>query len=252
MHAPTPRVLPENTGLVFAGEPCWPAARLTEREAEKLLSAANTCGRPNADVLRRRLAVADGEPVESWQIDFPEHFTAQEAALYEQPFALLQKRTGGAWQNPHAAPALRRALARVSRWLALPATAEAPDWRWVDDDLLPDDSLVIVARDDDFTHGLLSSPLFTVWWEQHRAQPVLAVATFPFPWPPTTPLSGLSKTQEEQRHALARAARSGDTAAVNDAVVAAYGWPADLAEDNAALLEKLTALNRVRRGPSFS
>ena len=215
-----------------------------------MMSALNACGRPNSDVIRRRLAVADGEPVESWQIDFPAHFTAQEAALYEQPFALLQKRTRGAWQNPPAAPALRRALARVSRWLALPMTAETPDWRWIEDELLPDESLLVVARDDDFMHGLLTSSLFALWWERHRAQPVLAVESFPFPWPPATPLSGLSKTQEDQRHAIARAARSGDTAALNGAVLAAYGWPADLTEDNAALLEKLTALNRVRGGLS--
>jgi|GEM_PF-717857 len=248
VHGHIPRVLPDNTGLVFPGESSWPAALLTDREADKMMSAVNPCGRPNTDVLRRRLAVSGGEPVESWQIDFPEHFTAQEAALYEQPFALLRKRTGGVWQNPHAAPALRRALARVSRWLALPAAAETPDWRWIEDELLPDESLMIVARDDDFMHGMLASPLFALWWGQHRAQPVLAVGSFPFPWPPATPLSALSKIQEEQRHAIARAVRGGDIDALNDAAPAAYGWPTDLSD--AELLARLTTLNRERGGLS--
>lgn len=235
--------LPENAGLAFLGEVTWPPAQLTDREAKKLLAAANACGRPNIDVLRGHLAVVDGEPVESCQVDFPAYFTAQEAALYEQPFALLQKRAG-TWVNPHTNPALRRALARVSRWLALPADATAPDWRWIEEELLPDASLLVVARDDDFTHGVLSSRPFALWWTQHGGQPVFAVESFPFPWPPATPLGALSKTQEEHRHSIVRATRAGNTDALNAAVLTAYGWAADL--DDAELLEKLAALNRAR------
>lgn len=244
---PAPSALPENANLAFLGEAAWPPAQLTDREAQGLLAAVNACGRPNIDVVRGRLSVVGGEPVESCQVDFPAHFTAQEAALYEQPFTLLQKRAN-TWLNPHADPALRRALARVSRWLALPADADAPDWRWIEEEVLPDVSLLVVARDDDFTHGVLSSQVFTLWWRQFRAQPVLAVESFPFPWRLATPLSGLSKTQEEHRHAIVRAIRSGDTDALNTAVLAAYGWPADL--DGAELLALLAALNRERGGLS--
>ncbi len=237
----SPRPLPENAGLAYLGERTWTPAQLTDREAQRLLAATNTCGRPNIDVLRGRLGVVDGEPVESCQVDFPEHFTEQEATLYEQPFALLQERAG-TWQNPHAQPALRRALARVSRWLALPADADTPDWRWIEEELLPDSSLLVVVRDDDFTHGVLSSQLFALWWTQHRAQPVLAVESFPFPWPPGTPLSALTKVQEEHRHAIVRASRGGDATALHTAVLAAYGWPADLAD--AEVTERLAKLHR--------
>jgi len=240
--APCP--LPENAGLAFVGENAWPPALLTEREAQKLMAAPNTCGRPNADVLRRRLAVADGEPVESWQIDFPAHFTPREATLYEQPFALLVQ-GANPWLNPHANPALRRALARVSRWLAMPAGAAVPDWRWIEEDLLPDASLLVVARDDDFTHGVLQSAVFAAWFQaHHRFGPVQTVESFPFPWAPATPLSALSAAQEEQRHAVARAARQGDAFALNTTVLIAYGWPADLTGKE--LLEKLVLLNRAR------
>jgi hypothetical protein len=246
MVAPIP--LAENAGLAFLGEVAWAPALLTEREANKLLAAPNTCGRPNADVLRRRLAVVNGEPAESGQIDFPAHFTSQEAALYEQPFALLQKRSGGAWLNPHADSALRRALARVSRWLAMPASSAAPDWRWIEDDLLPDATLLVVARDDDFTHGVLQSRAFALWHQAYgdHLGPVQTVEAFPFPWPPATALSALTKTREEQRHAIARAARSGNTDQLDAAVFAAYGWPTDLSD--ADLLGKLAALNRARGG----
>ncbi len=247
MSIPAPHPLPENAGFAFLGEPAWAPALLSGVQAEQLMAATNRCGRPNSDVLRRRLAVSDGEAVESWQIDFPDHFTAQEAALYEKPFAWLIERSPGAdWTSPHARPALRRALARVSRFLAIPADATVPEWRWIADDLLPDASLVVVARDEDFIHGVLQSEVFARWWDHGRTRigPVQRLESFPFPWPPATALSALTTSQEEQRHAIARSARSENTEQLNRAVLSAYGWPEDVA--NKKLLEKLTALNRQR------
>jgi hypothetical protein len=237
-----PSALPENAGLAWRGEQAWPRAQLTDRQAKLLLAAGNRCGRPNADVLRKRLAVAAGAPVESWQFDFPAHFTDQEAALYEEPFARL----AGGWRNPHANPDLRRALARLSRYLAMPADAEAPDWLWVEEDLLPDASLVVVAREDDFTHGVLASAVFAAWYAALRAvMPAEAiVASFPFPRPPATPLGALTKEQEEQRHAVARAARAGNPEQLDDAVARAYGWPTDLGD--VELAEALVGLHDSR------
>lgn len=246
MNAHAPHPLPENAGLAFLGETAWMPALLTDHEAKRLLATANACGRPNADVLRRRLAVVAGEPVESWQLDFPEHFTAQEAALYEEPFALLRRRHVQAGASPHYDANLRLALARVSRWLALPAEADTIDWRWIADEILPDASLVVVARDDDFTHGVLQSPAFALWHAAHRLllPPPQVVESFPFPWPPAKPFSALSRAQQEWRHAIARAARGGEAGALNAAVLAAYGWPADLPADE--LLVRLLALHSVR------
>lgn len=229
------------------GEAAWPAAALTVRQAQQFLATANACGRPNSDVLRRRIAVVDGEPAESWQIDFPAHYTLQEAALYEAPFDHLQRHAPD-WQNPHLKAALRRALARVSRYLAMPAEAETPDWIWIEDDLIPDASLVVVARDDDFAHGVLASDAFAAWHQAHYA--VLSadqlVASFPFPWPPATGLSGLSAAQEESRHAVARAIRSSNHAALHEAACRAYGWPVDL--DAAEIIIRLKTLHRQRTG----
>ena len=237
-----PTALPENAGLAFPGESKWLPAQLAAREGQQLAAAANRCGRPNSDVLRRRLAVIDGAPTESWQIDFPAHFTDQEAALYEKPFARL----AGVWRNPHANEDLRRALGRLSRYLTMPVAAEVPDWIWVEDDLLPDASLVVVAREDDFTHGTLSSAAFATWYAAHRTKiaPDLVVESFPFPWAPATGLNALTAAQEESRHAVARAIRAGNTDQLNEAVARAYGWPPDLAADE--LLEKVTALHRSR------
>jgi hypothetical protein len=219
---------------------------LTDREARKMLATANACGRPNRDVLRRWLAVVAGEPVESWVIDFPEHYRLQEASLYEEPFAMLRRHFAQVGISPHYNPDLRLALARVSRWLAMPVAADVPDWRWVEDEVLPDASLLVVARDDDFTHGVLQSSAFADWHATHRhgLDPAEVVESFPFPWPPGTPLSALSREQEEQRFAIARAAREGNPDVINTAVLAAYGWPIGLRVPE--LVARLTDLNHVR------
>lgn len=243
MSSPSP--LAENAGLAFRGETPWLAAVLTDRQAQRLLHAANACGRPNIDVISGRLGVRDGEPHESCQIDFPAHFTEQEAALYEQPFAHLARQHSG-WRNPRAQPDLRRALARLSRYLAMPAGAQAPDWRWIGEEMIPDDSLVVVARDDDFTHGVLQSGAFAAWYrvQEGATDAVRAIESFPFPWAPGRLLSALTASEEESRHALARAVRAGNVAALNEAITRAYGWPADLSDDE--VRTKLLALHRAR------
>jgi hypothetical protein len=239
--------LPENTGLAFVGETVWPAALLTSREAQRLVSADNRCGRPNTDVLRRRIAVVDGERHEEWQVDFPEPFTLQEAALYEEPFDHLQRHAPD-WKNPHANPALRRALARVSRYLAMPAHADVPDWTWIEDELIPDASLVVVARDDDFLHGMLASDAFAAWHRAHYAtlSAVHLIESFPFPWAPATGLSALTAPQEDARHAVARAIRADNRDSLHETVCRAYGWPVDV--DAAEILIRLKTLHRLRSG----
>lgn len=241
--------LPENIGLAFHGEPVWPPALITNQLAEQLATARNPCGRPNSDVLRRRLTLTPRGISETWQIDFPGHFTPQEAALYEQPFALIQQRTGDStWVNLWANANLRRALARTTRYLAMPINSAEPDWQWVEDDLLPDASLLVVARDDDFTHGILQSSVFALWHTEHRTRlaPELIVGSFPFPWPPATALSALTAAQEDQRHGIARAARSGNVEQLNIAVITAYGWAEEI--DDGEVLVKLKELNRARSG----
>lgn len=251
MPHPAPRALTENAGLAFAGERLAPSAGLPAKTAERYLGARNPHGKSNADVLRR-LATADDprHPRLHWQIDFPADLDEREASLYEQPFRHLtrQARPGraGGWCNPHADSRLRAALARRERYLATPVGADPPDFRWFESSLIPGDTLVAVARDDDFTHGILQSRGFALWWHRHhsRRAPTLAIASYPFPWPPATALSALNARQEEQRHAVARAARGNDAPQLDAAVSAAYGWPPGLAD--AELLERLSDLNRQR------
>ena len=250
MTPAAPQTLLENAGLAFLGEQSWTPAVVTAAEARALATARNPTGRPNHDVLRRLTGVKSGRPHEPWQIDFPPHYTEQEAALYLEPCRQLrsqrQDSTVRWWLNPSAQPELRTALARLERFLATPLAAAVPTWDWIDSNLLPDDSLLVAARDDDFVHGLLGSRLFQVWWREHRlhVSPPTVVASFPFPWSPGTLLSSLSRLQEEQRLALARAARGADPEQIHRAAAAAYGWPLDLPDEE--LLAHLTDLNHSR------
>ena len=253
MPHPSARPLPENAGLALAGERVALTASIPPKMAAQMLGTRNRHGKSNADVLRQLVTAADPRrPGLHWQIDFPSTMGEQEASLYEHPFhhlyRTLKPTRHGWWVNPHADTRLRAALARRERYLATPVSADPPAFQWFESSIIPDDTLVAVARDDDFTHGVLSSRAFALWWRHvhSRRTPELAVNSFPFPWPPATALSSLTAAQEEQRFALARAARGTDAAALNAAVAAAYGWPADLPD--ADLLARLQDLNRARAG----
>lgn len=246
MPTAAPATLPANRDLAFTGERIRREAQVPAARVPALLAARNPHGKPNVDVLRR---VIGADAQERWIVDFPATMTEDEAALYSEPFAWLGERLGDKmpdfWRNPHAQPALRTALARHSRALAAPVGAE-PEWAWIDADLLPDDSLLVVARDDDFTHGVLSSRWFRVWWEIFHdcASPEKVVNAFPFPWA-LDETSKLSREQDEARFALNRAARADDQDAIDAAVAQAYGW-AQPPVDDAEALARLRAWHAER------
>ncbi len=253
MSHPAPRALPENSSLAFVGERIRAAAAIPEPLALRMLGTRNPHGRPTSEVVRRFVSAPTPRALrEQWLVDFPPGLDEREAALFAFPFDHLRRAFGGGgggpwWVNPHAQPALRAALARLERYLAAPAGGP-PVFRWVSSELLPDDSLLVVARDDDWVAAVLASRAFGLWWDARhtRRDPARTVATFPFPWPPGTALGALTRDQEEARFALARAARGDDADAREAAVAAAYGWPAGLGDED--LLARLHTLNRERAG----
>jgi hypothetical protein len=235
--------LPENLPFALRGERVETARLVSPADARRLRAARNVTGKPNADVLREFIGVAsDGAERRATAIDFPVEMGAAEAQLYAAPFATLA-RAQLPLQSTGRNDALRNALARLERFLACPADETAPAFAWIEGDVLPDDSLVVWARDDDFSAGVLASRAFALWCA-HCGDLLTALRSFPFPWLPATPLSSLSRTQEEQRFALSRAARSEDADAIDATVASAYGWPADL--DDADLLARLATLHTGR------
>lgn len=241
--------LAENEQLAFVGETVRPDTLIPAELAEQLLRARNLAGRDNFDVVRQVASATAGVLSVRWMIDFPPGMSEAEAALYELPSQHLRQslsdRSATWWRNPHANPSTRALLARRERYLATTCGA-APAFQWVSSEQLPEATLLVVARDDDFTHGVLRSRVFAQWWEQTSASadPTHAVATFPFPWSPERRLSSLTRAEEEARHAVAAAVRTGEQASVDDAVARAYGWPLDL--DAPELLARLHELHRTR------
>lgn len=240
--APAP--LAENGPFAFRGERVEPARLVSPAETKRLRAARNVTGKPNADVLREFIGIAsNGAERRATAIDFPSEMDAAEAQLYAAPFAALAK-TSAALHGATRDDALRNALARLERFLAGPADETEPAFAWIEGEVVPDDSLVVWARDDDFSAGMLASRAFALWCERCGGL-LAALRSFPFPWPPATPLSSLTRAQEEQRFALARAARGEDADAIESALAAAYGWPANLADED--LLARLLTLHAKRK-----
>jgi len=172
---------------------------------------------------------------------------------------------------------MRRALAGLSRYIATPLLTKHRLFVWLDSDTLADHQLVAIARDDDYTFGILHSRVHELWAlatgtqleTRPRYTPTTTFETFPFPRP-----------TDEQREAIAAAARelvrlrdgwlnppgldptalavrtltnlynqrpswlANAHASLDAAVFAAYGWLADLPDDD--VLARLLELNLAR------
>ena len=297
--------LPENRGLSFMGDKKGGPFDLSEALARKMLSARNSHGKPNRDVLRPWVNGLDitRRPQRRWIIDFPPGMDECEALLYEQPYAFVQchvwpvrgwhklsVRRHCWWIHAHARPEMRIAVAKRDRYIATIMVSKHRVFVWLPPETLPDYHLIVFARDDDWFFGVLHSRFHENWALRLSTQlrkkksgfrytPKTCFETFPFPWPPATPLGKLTRAQDEQRTAIAQAARSLDAlrcdwlggrtdrkrtltalyndrpawlkdahAALDEAVAAAYGWPSDLPDDEA--VARLLALNRQRASAS--
>jgi len=293
-----------------------------------LLLPINPNGRPNADVVR---PWANGQdltrrPSGRWIIDFGVLMSEAEASLYEAPFqygldkifsARQGKRESRAsekwWILQRPRPEMRRALAPLTRYIATPRVAKHRLFVWLDIKILPDCQLVVIARDDDTTFGILHSRFHEAWalrlctWlgvgNDPRYTPSTTFETFPFPDGLAPDRPAADYADDPRAQAIAAAAQrldmlrrnwlnppdlvevvpevvpgfpdrllpKDDAAAailakrtltnlynqrpqwlamahadLDAAVAAAYGWPAEISEDEA--LARLLELNHARAG----
>ena len=277
-------------------------------EGTRMLNAPpNVNGRPNSDVVFPLLIGRDLAQrwSERFVIDFGEERSMAEAARYELPFEHVKAEVKP-WRkdnpNPehpeewwqHFVPQrkMRNAIAPLPRWIATPETSAHRFFSWITNNSVPDVSVVVILRSDDFAFGVLESKAHSLWSlaqasrmatsDNPRYMPTRTFNTFPFPWPLDTPDDALSNSQREQRKAISEAAASLNKQReawlnppnldpdelrqhtmtnlyndpptwlqlahqeVNEAVSAAYGWPADLSDDE--ILARLLALNLERAG----
>ena len=294
------RPLSENAGIAFQGPVKVGPFEIPQPLALEMLAQPNPHGKSNRDVVRPWVNGLDitRRPRHLWIIDFREHMSVEEAALYEAPFEYVRQHVGPLraqnrdrqrrenwWRLGRSGGDLRRATAGLTRFIVTPRVAKHRLFAWVPPDTLPDSAVVAIARDDDYTFGVLHSRVHELWARGQGTQlrevesgfrytPRTTFETFPFPSP-----------TDEQREAIATAAKTLDTFRhgwlnpdgadpqtlrsrtltnlynerptwlvqahdrLDRAVLAAYGWEATLSDED--VVERLLTIN-LERSSSYS
>ncbi len=220
-----------NRGVAFQGDiKRGPFDVPGDLAREWLRLPANPHGRPNSDVLRPRINAMDltRRPAGKWIIDFGDKMGEAEAALYEAPFTYALEHVRPIRQrnreqssrefwfrhwNPR--PAMWAALGGLSRYIATPAHAKHRLFVWLDTHISPDHAVIVMARDDDTTFGILHSRFHEIWSlrqgssleDRPRYTPTTTFQTYPFPegLTPDIPASGYAK--DPRAMAIAQEAR---------------------------------------------
>ena len=199
--------LPENIGVAFMGDTKGgPFDIPGDLAREWLRLPANPNGRANADVLEPWVNGMDltRRPAGKWIVDFGWDMTEADAALYEAPFAHIKEHVWPMrqwnrrkayrvnwWRHVEPRQGMWRALDGLPRFIATPRVAKHRLFVWLDEGILPDSQVIVIARDDDVTFGILHSRFHEAWslrlgtWlgkgNDPRYTPTTTFETFPFP-----------------------------------------------------------------------
>ena len=317
--------LARNRGCAFVGGMKKGSFDIPGETARRWLSApGNPNGRTNADVLKpwRNGKDLTQRSADKWIVDFGHTMSEEEAALYEAPFGHVEARVKPQrqqnrrdelraywWWHDRSGQTMFERLKTLARYIATPRVAKHRLFVWLDAAICPDGQLIVIARDDDTTFGIVHSRFHEAWSlrlgtsleDRPRYTPTTTFETFPFPdglspdvpaadyahdpravaiaeaarrlaelrdrWlsPPEwvewveEPVPGYPKRPVARDKAAAKALKGrtltnlynarprwlADAHAALDAAVAeAYGWPADVADEEA--LRELLALNMAR------
>jgi len=211
------RALSANAGYCFVGiQKSGPLDVAGSLARSWIKLPLNPNGRPNSDVLKPYWNGDDvaGRPRDIWLVDLPEGLSEEDVSLFEAPFEQIstapcdppgdmrslkesraEARDGHArvsWWMPYwPRPEMRGKIASLRRYLVTPMTAEHRLFYWLSYPMLPDNNLVVIAKDSDLYFGLLSSRLHEIWstargnrmgqGNQRRYNGTSVFETFPFP-----------------------------------------------------------------------
>ena len=162
----------------------------------------NSC--PNADVIKPWINGLDitRRPQDQWIIDFGVDSVEAEAALFEKPFQHvlahvkperekvrnpLEKARW--WLHARSAPDLRKAISGLPRFIGTARVAKHRLFVWLRAPVVCDGQVVVIARADDTTFGILHSRFHELWSlrmgtsleDRPRYTPTTTFETFPFP-----------------------------------------------------------------------
>jgi type II restriction/modification system DNA methylase subunit YeeA len=177
--------------------------------AQRMLDAPlNPNGRPNTDVVKRRLGGQDivQSARDIWIIDFND-LPLEQAAMFELPFEYVRKHVKPLrdvnrdnlmrtkwWLHGRSRPELRSKIIGKQRCIVTPEVSKHRIFIWMDTTVIPDHKLHVFARDDDYFFGILHSRIHETWtlatcsWMGVGNDPSYSSSrtfeTFPLPWPP--------------------------------------------------------------------
>ncbi len=222
--------LAENRNVAFMGDTKGGAFDVAGSLArEWLLLPRNPNGKPNSDVLRPWVNGMDvtRRSSDKWIIDFGWTMTEADAALYEVPFAYASARVHPErennrrrayadfwWRHVEPRQGMWRAVGGQLRYLGTPRVAKHRLFVWLDRSVLPDSQVIVVARDDDTSFGILHSHFHELWAlrmgtsleDRPRYTPSTTFETFPFPEGLTPDISAANYADDPRARKIAEAA----------------------------------------------
>jgi hypothetical protein len=170
--------LPANGAAAFKGAEKSGPFEIDGALARQWLSAPNPHGRSNADVLlpwRNGSDIAD-RPKDHWVIDYGVCTSLVDAALYQDPFSHVtlhvkpereknndRGRRENWWRFGRNGADMRQGVKGLTRCVVTPRVAKYRYFSWLSVSVSPDSRLLIVARADDTTFGILGSRMHEVW-----------------------------------------------------------------------------------------
>jgi restriction-modification enzyme MmeI-like protein len=200
------RKLRENEGACFYATVKAGGFDVDGVTARRWLQLPNPHGKANSDVVKPWANAMDvtRRASDKWVVDFGVEMPLAEAMLYEAPFAHVrntvkperdktrrEKYRKVWWLFAEPIPGMRAALRGGRRYIATPAVAKHRLFVWMHKAVVPDHALVVIARDDDPTFGILHSRFHELWslrlcsWlgvgNDPRYTPTTTFETFPFP-----------------------------------------------------------------------
>jgi len=177
------------------------------------------------------------------------------------------------WQFAWPRPEMRRAIAGMTRYVCSTLTGKRLLFVWADSSWCPSNATGVLALDDDYAMGVLTSRAHGAWaWAQSstlkqdlRYTPSTAFETFPWPSNPSpqqrAAVAGACRDLLALRNQLTARDELGLTRLYNavdegayvalsnahrrldEAVVTLYGWPKAAAQDATDLVRRLGELN---------
>ena len=279
--------LQSNLGIAFMGDTKGGPFEIPEEVVGRWTAAPNPDGRSNRDVLRPWVNGLDvtRRPRNMWIVDFGVGMPFHDASLYEAPFEYVKQRVKPAreasrsivsnwWLHERPRVDMRQALQGLTRFICTPCISKHRLFVWMQTATLPDHALIVIARDDDYTFGVLQSRIHECWALQLGTQletrprytPTTTFETFPFPDPTDSQRSAISaaarrldelrvgwlypvgvEDKDLARQTLTNLYNAMPTwlaeahRELDAAVLDAYGWAANTGPED--LLERLLELN---------